>query len=122
MSYRHDASILGYLFARIGHECGALLRTMHSAGICWGTYQDAMCAVDHGEWHCNAHSNNFVVLSEAEAARAASNGTGGGARPGAPPPPLLACLDFDMAFSADTFVDVRSVALLIWLISCYGTF
>ena len=31
--------------------------------------QDAICF--EGQWHCNAHSNNVVVLSEAQAAQAA---------------------------------------------------
>ena len=35
---------------------------MHRAGISWGTYVDAMCF--DGQWHCNAHTNNLVVLSE----------------------------------------------------------
>ena len=55
-----------------------------------------------GQWHCNAHSNNVVMLSEAEAARALA----GGVRE----PPLCACLDFDMAFTARGFVDVSSSA------------
>ena len=94
-----DASVLGYVYARIGHECGRLLRTMHDAGYSWGTYQDAMCF--DGQWHCNAHSNNVILLSEREAARAAAS------TPGAELP-LCACVDFDMAFTARSFVDMAS--------------
>ena len=93
---RGDETVLGYLFARIGHECGTILREMHLAGYSWGTYTDAMCF--EGQWHCNAHSNNCIVLSEEQAARAA---------PGTREPPFCACLDFDMAFTAASFVDLQ---------------
>jgi len=97
-SGRSAESVLGHLHARIGHEAGGLLRTMHRAGISWGTYVDAMCF--DGQWHCNAHTNNLVVLSEEQAALVS---------PCVSPieRPLLACLDTDMAFSARTFVDME---------------
>ena len=56
--------MLGHLYAQLGRESGLLLRRMHRAGISWGTYVDAMC--HEGQWHCNAHTNNVVVLSEAQ--------------------------------------------------------
>ena len=34
---------LGYLYARVGHDCGSVLRGLHGRGVSWGTYQDAMC-------------------------------------------------------------------------------
>ena len=93
---RGRESVLAYLMARVGHECGTMLRAMHAAGYSWGTYVDAMCF--EGQWHCNAHSNNVVVLSESEAARAVGNQEH---------PPFCACLDFDMAFTARSFVDTQ---------------
>ena len=35
--------------------------------FCWLSAtitQDEMCRRDFGEWHCNAHSNNIVVLEQ----------------------------------------------------------
>jgi len=88
--------VLPYLYARLGHECGAMLRALHARGVSWGTYQDGMCF--NGQWHCNAHSNNFVVLRpEAAGAEAV-------ARDEAEPGALLGFLDLDMAFDGDTFV------------------
>ena len=42
-----------------GYACGGILMG-HLCG----------CYVSETQWHCNAHSNNVVVLSESEAARA----------------------------------------------------
>merc|ERR1712224_1147483 len=36
-------SVLGYLFSRIGNDCGRYLAALHKMRISWGTYQDAMC-------------------------------------------------------------------------------
>jgi len=80
------SSVLGYLFSRIGHDCGVFLRALHKMNISWGTYQDEMCF--DGQWHCNAHANNMVVLAE-----------------GSHPSMLLGYLDLDMAFDSETFVD-----------------
>lgn len=82
-------SVLGYLYSRLGHDAGRTLREMHAARISWGTYQDAMCY--DGQWHCNAHSNNFVLLAE-----------------GSVPDMFLSYLDLDMAFDDTTFVDMAS--------------
>jgi hypothetical protein len=81
---------LSYLFSRIGYDCGRVMVGLHSARVSWGTYQDEMCRRDFGEFHCNAHSNN-VVLMEEDAA---------GAREA-----FLGYLDLDMAFDEATFVD-----------------
>ena len=37
-------------------------RFMHNAGINWGTYQDAVCDLSGGCFHCNAHANNLVLV------------------------------------------------------------
>ena len=103
---------LPYLYATIGRECGAFLRALHAAGASWGTYQDTMC--HEGQWHCNAHSNNFVLIPPEEATppppqrqlqRAAA-----GAAAGASPPPMLGYLDLDMAFDRETYVDLTAAA------------
>jgi hypothetical protein len=53
-----------------------------------------MCRTDLDEWHCNAHSNNLVVLSEGlfapDNVRSQS---------------LLSYLDLDMAFTEDSYID-----------------
>jgi hypothetical protein len=83
------SSVLVYLFSRCGFDAGRVLRGMHSRRVSWGTYQDEMCRVDLDEWHCNAHSNNLVVLPEGEGRQS-----------------LLCFLDLDMAFSESGLVDV----------------
>ena len=55
---------LSYLFSRIGYDCGRVARGLHENRVSWGTYQDEMCRRDYGEFHCNAHSNNVVLLEE----------------------------------------------------------
>lgn len=69
---------LAWLFAKIGVDCGNFLGGLHRSRTSWGTYQDGLCA--DGQWHCNAHTNNFVV-------RNALDG------------PLMGYVDLDMAFS-----------------------
>ena len=51
---RGDASddgcncVLGYLFARLGHECGAMLRAIHAAGYSWGAFTQPLTpSIDH---------------------------------------------------------------------------
>lgn len=80
--------VLGYLFSRLGADCGLIMRTMHDARISWGTYQDELC-IDDSQWHCNAHSNNLVVLAE-----------------GCSDTMFLGFLDLDMSFDDETFVSV----------------
>lgn len=85
----HCASCaLPHLFATLGHECGRFLRALHAEGVSWGTYQDTMC--HDGQWHCNAHSNNFVLLAQAPELSA----------------PLVGFLDLDMAFDKETYVSL----------------
>ena len=77
-------SILAYTFARLGVCAGNALRTLHDAGISWGTYQDSIC--HEGQYHCNAHSDNLVLLSE-DLGRES----------------LLGLLDLDMAYDRTTY-------------------
>jgi hypothetical protein len=82
--------VLGYLFGGLGRDCGRFLRELHRLRVSWGTYQDEMCRRDLDEWHCNAHANNMVLLTEEEGSRLRS---------------FLSYLDLDMAFDDETFVD-----------------
>lgn len=74
-----DSSLLGALFHHFGTECGRTMRAMQAARVSWGSFSDATGT------HCNAHSNNFalVTLDRSAAPRA-----------------LLAPLDFDFAYDA----------------------
>jgi len=81
---------LSYLFSRIGYDCGKVARGLHENRVSWGTYQDEMCRRDYGEFHCNAHSNNVVLLEEDAASGREA---------------FLGYLDLDMAFDEATFVD-----------------
>ena len=88
-----QASVLAYLHGRLGYDAGCIVRALHAAGLSWGTYQDAMCKPGWGDWHCNAHSNNLVVVAEGHVPAGA---------PGAQR--LLSMLDIDMAFDAPSYV------------------
>ena len=68
---------------RLGWESGAVLKALHGADVCWGTYVDAL------GMHCNAHANNLVVVHDVDVV-AAHNA-------------LLAPVDFDMAFTRSQF-------------------
>ena len=58
--------MLPYLYARIGFECGRFAHLLHRVcGVSWGTYADAMC--HDSQLHCNAHSNNMVLVPERQA-------------------------------------------------------
>ena len=79
-------SVLLYLGWRLGRECGMVQRMLSDADISWGTYPDAMGT------HCNAHVNNMVVLPSSTVASASLDA------------PFLAPVDFDMAFTKDSFL------------------
>ncbi len=80
LTLKHNVVVLlTKLFWQLGFECGRVLRILHQAGISWGTYDDLLGT------HCNAHANNLVVLPLNDAAH------------------LLAPLDFDMAFTHETY-------------------
>ena len=76
------ASLVGYLYWRFGWECGTFCRVLREEGICWGTYADGT------GYHCNAHGNNMVLAAE---------------DPAKPERPFTMPLDFDMAYTRDTF-------------------
>jgi len=97
------SSLLAYTFSRLGADAGSVLRGMHDAGINWGTYQDAMCHVEYGQYHCNAHSNNLVLVSPTTL----TDDDEGVSEPSSQR--LLAGLDLDMAFDAGNFVDAFPV-------------
>jgi len=75
-------ALLPYLYWRFGVECGTICKIFKSSNFSWGTYDDLLGS------HCNSHTNNFVLLPFS---------------PSDPTSPLLAPLDFDMAFTKPTF-------------------
>eukprot|EP01090_Pellita_catalonica_P007626 TRINITY_DN18214_c0_g1_i1.p1 TRINITY_DN18214_c0_g1~~TRINITY_DN18214_c0_g1_i1.p1 ORF type:complete len:508 (+),score=85.94 TRINITY_DN18214_c0_g1_i1:3-1526(+) len=76
-------NLLGYLYYRFGHEIGTIMRLLRANDISWGTYFDKLGI------HCNAHSNNLVLVNESDG--------GGNTRP------FLGLLDLDMAFTRGSF-------------------
>jgi hypothetical protein len=68
----------------LGREAGTIQRILHKAELSWGTYEDLL------GFHCNAHPNNLAVVMPAE--KEDWNA------------PWLAPLDFDMAFTKQTFL------------------
>ena len=71
------------IYNRIGYEVGKIKRCFQNANINWGSY------VDRGaSYHCNAHSNNLVVLPQ-------GNET------------LLSPLDLDLAFGKDKMIVIN---------------
>jgi hypothetical protein len=75
-----NSQIFPYLYSRFGYECRVFLDILHESNISWGTYQDKM------GFHCNAHANNLVLdIQENQ---------------------LLYPVDFDMAFTRDSYVDL----------------
>ena len=75
--------IFSLIFARIGYELGRVKKIFILNDINWGYY------IDHHPYlaHCNAHPNNFVVLSQKN-----KN--------------FVAPLDFDLAFQKDEFINI----------------
>ena len=71
------------IYIRIGYEVGKIKRCFQDANINWGSY------VDRGaSYHCNAHSNNLVVLPQ-------GNET------------ILSPLDLDLAFGKDKMIVIN---------------
>jgi len=87
-SLSREPSLLLWLAWRLGWECGTAVRGMHAAGIAWGTYADVMGI------HCNAHVNNLVIKP-----LGFGNDTS-----------FLAALDFDMAFTRESFLQEATVS------------
>ena len=71
------------IYVRIGYEVGKIKRCFQDANINWGSYVDRGCS-----YHCNAHSNNLVVLPQ-------GNET------------LLSPLDLDLAFGKDKMIVIN---------------
>ena len=74
------------IYVRIGYEVGKIKRCMQDANINWGSYVDRGCS-----YHCNAHSNNLVVLPQGNES-------------------LLAPLDLDLAFSKEKMIIINKDA------------
>ena len=75
--------LLGYVYWRIGWDCGEALKGLHRGGVSWGTYTDAL------GYHSNGHANNMVVLPPSLSLPSTHH--------------LLYPLDFDMAYLCNTF-------------------
>ena len=74
------------IYARIGYEVGRIKKRLQEAHINWGSY------IDRGfDYHCNAHSNNLVILPQGNDS-------------------LLAPLDFDLAFSKEKMIMIYKEA------------
>ena len=71
------------IYVRIGYEVAKIKRCFQDAYINWGSY------IDRGfSYHCNAHSNNLVVLPQGNES-------------------LLSPLDLDLAFSKDKMIVIN---------------
>ena len=77
------------LYANLGWEAGRILAGIHRSGFLWGTY------VDHcsEELHCNAHTDNLLILPPEKAKN--PDGTYN----------IFAAVDFDMSFTAEQAVN-----------------
>jgi len=71
------------IYIRIGYEVGKIKRCFQDANINWGSYVDRGCS-----YHCNAHSNNLVVLPQGNES-------------------LLSPLDLDLAFSKEKMIIIN---------------
>jgi hypothetical protein len=72
------------------------VRALHRRRVSWGTFNDALC-VNAAQLHCNAHVNNLVVLSPTTTTTTSSSSSSS-ITTNVMRSPLLAPLDFDMAF------------------------
>ena len=74
------------IYVRIGYEVSRVKKCLQEAHINWGSY------IDRGfDYHCNAHSNNLVVLPQGNDS-------------------LLAPLDFDLAFTKEKMIIIYKEA------------
>ena len=74
------------IYVRIGYEVSRVKKCLQVAHINWGSY------LDRGfDYHCNAHSNNLVVLPQGNDS-------------------LLAPLDFDLAFTKEKMMIIYKEA------------
>lgn len=70
------------LLELIGWEMGQVKRLFCQKDINWGFFND------HGDWHCNAHLNNFVVAFPEAHNR------------------FTLPLDFDLAFTKEEYINI----------------
>ena len=71
------------IYVRVGYEVGRIKKCLQEAHINWGSY------IDRGfDYHCNAHSNNLVILPQGNDS-------------------LLAPLDFDLAFTKEKMIVIN---------------
>ena len=74
------------IYVRIGYEVSRVKKCLQVAHINWGSY------LDRGfDYHCNAHSNNLVILPQGNDS-------------------LLAPLDFDLAFTKEKMMIIYKEA------------
>lgn len=108
-------SVLTYFFSRTGYDSGRILKAVHASGTSWGTYRDYMC--HEGQWHCNAHSNNLVLVPETHHhtntnATAGANDTTTDTNTiqgnTETEESLLCMLDLDMAFNRSSYVSMET--------------
>lgn len=80
---------LAKLYGRLGFESGKYLSIIHRTGYIWGTF------FDHSlfEIHCNAHTNNLIVLSKDQCLSNKKRIQ------------ILAPVDFDMSFKKENSVN-----------------
>jgi hypothetical protein len=93
---RPGVCVIGELYHKLGYDCGVVMRVMQDAKISWGTYTDKIGT------HCNAHSNNMLVMSEAQAGESKRA-------------QVLAPVDFDMAFTQGSHVFESDEKFAYWL-------
>ena len=84
-------SILINIYYHLGFEAGLIQRTLRDNNISWGTYTDPLGT------HCNAHANNYILLPKTHYLKHKY---------------LLSAIDFDMAFSKDTYIGDKKVELM----------
>lgn len=80
--FHDDLKPLAKFYASLGWEAGRAIAGIHRSGFLWGTFQDH----NPGELHCNAHTDNLVVLDR----KTGMNPDGSFQ--------MLAPVDFDMSF------------------------
>ena len=83
------------LMRRLGDEAATSMAALHSASLCWGTYDDVLGT------HCNAHTNNFAVLAPPSPPATAASASAD--------VQLLGLVDFDMAYTVRTEGDAAEV-------------
>eukprot|EP01119_Soliformovum_irregulare_P012632 TRINITY_DN3294_c0_g1_i1.p1 TRINITY_DN3294_c0_g1~~TRINITY_DN3294_c0_g1_i1.p1 ORF type:complete len:459 (-),score=127.04 TRINITY_DN3294_c0_g1_i1:70-1446(-) len=86
---KSPASLLAYTYWRLGESAGKIHQVFAENSFCWGTFEDRL------GFHCNAHPNNLVVVSDTFQLESVNFDS--------LTPSLLAPLDFDMAFSRSNF-------------------